>query len=357
MESQWKNFDLSGVHSKIQELEKFLTCKKCDNIFPEGEECFVLPLCRCQLCKKCYDPKRWSGSCPACGAKANRKDIHADKSRIEFLRGLNNLKRNFGGLSITNDQVTKNDLIPEKKSAPKEQSILKEKSITTEKSIIFDEDEDLDIDLNDGQVDMNSFGDVGRIKQPEEKKQPINDEDGDEKENEFIPPTLQPPPKIRKKSVGDEKENEFIPPTLQPPPKIRKKSGAPSKKAPQQAQKKSKNESSKAPQTQTKSKKETTKAPQTQTKSKNEFKTYTEAQLKKKNIKGETPLHAACNKRNEKLVQHLIGQGASPNTQDHNGLTPLHEVAAYTNSISIVKLLLDSGEVFEITILSLLSVS
>merc|ERR1712212_1408654 len=163
MENRWSKFNLTGVRLKIKELEKVLTCKKCDNIFPEGEECFVVPSCRDQICKKCFDPQNWNGSCPACGEKANRKDVHADKSRIVFLRDLNTLKRNIGGLTISNDLVTKNKSIPVEKSTPKEKeipketsrlnekSILKERSITGEKSIIFDEDEDLDIDLNDGE--------------------------------------------------------------------------------------------------------------------------------------------------------------------------------------------------------------
>ena len=112
----------------------------------------------------------------------------------------------------------------------------------------------------------------------------------------------------------DEKENEFIPPTLQPPPRIRKRRGARPKKA-----------------------------PQAQNKPRNEFKTFTAAELNKKNRKGETPLQAACNKRNEDLVRHLLGQGASANTQDNNGLTPLHEVAPYSSCFSIVKLLLEHG--------------
>merc|ERR1719318_961474 len=49
--------------------------------------------------------------------------------------------------------------------------------------------------------------------------------------------------------------------------------------------------------------------------------------LEKKNKKGETPLHAACAKGCLTTVQSLLGQGASPNTQDHAGWTPLHEAA------------------------------
>ena len=304
MEDLLKNLDLTDVHLKIRELEKFLTCKKCENIFPESDEWFVVQSCRDQLCMKCFDPQNWNGSCPACGAKADRKDVHANKSRIEFLQGLNTIKRIFGGETNSN-LISKKGESTKEKTIGNNQSILKEKSITGEKSIIFDEDEDLDIDLNDDQVDVSSFDDVGNVKQPSEEKQAINDED-----------------------INDEKENEFIPPTLPPPPTKPRKRGAPSKKASE---------------TQNKVKKETKKVSQTQ-KAKNELKTYTAAELNKKNKKGETPLHAACNKRNENLVKHLLSQGASANTQDNNGLTPLHEVASFSNGFNIVKLLLEHGE-------------
>ena len=38
----------------------------------------------------------------------------------------------------------------------------------------------------------------------------------------------------------------------------------------------------------------------------------------------------------------LIEEGANPNTQDHNGWTPLHEVAQ-RNHIKLLRLLLDAG--------------
>merc|ERR1712228_1122223 len=111
---------------------------------------------------------------------------------------------------------TNSNLVPKKSESTKEktirnnQSILKEKSKTGEKSVIFDEDEDLDIDLNDDQVDVSSFDDVGNVKQPSEEKQAINDEDiNEEKENEFIPPTLPPPAtKPRKRGVPSKKASE-----------------------------------------------------------------------------------------------------------------------------------------------------
>ena len=43
-----------------------------------------------------------------------------------------------------------------------------------------------------------------------------------------------------------------------------------------------------------------------------------------------------------KKVEHLIKEGADPNTQDNNGWTPLHEVAQ-RNNIEILRLLLDAG--------------
>ena len=119
---------------------------------------------------------------------------------------------------------------------------------------------------------------------------------------------------------SSKENNEFIPPSMPISASKRpKRAGPPPKKKPakpQQQQKPVKN---------------------------NEFKAFTAAQLSKKNKKGETPLHAACNKRNEDLIVHLLDQGADSNTQDYNGWTPLHEVAPYENCLNIVKLLLEHG--------------
>ena len=125
---------------------------------------------------------------------------------------------------------------------------------------------------------------------------------------------------------SSKENNEFIPPSMPISASKRPKRAGPAPKKkpvkPQQQQKPVKN---------------------------NEFKVFTAAQLSKKNKKGETPLHAACNKRNEDLIVHLLDQGADSNTQDHNGWTPLHEVAPYANCLNIVKLLLEHGNFMLIT--------
>ena len=119
---------------------------------------------------------------------------------------------------------------------------------------------------------------------------------------------------------SSKENNEFIPPSMPISASKRPKRAGPAPKKkpakPQQQQKPVKN---------------------------NEFKVFSAAQLSKKNKKGETPLHAACNKRNEDLIVHLLDQGADSNTQDYNGWTPLHEVAPYENCLNIVKLLLEHG--------------
>ena len=149
MESSWKNLDLTQASAKIKSLEDLLACKKCDQIFPEGEECYLVSTCRHILCKKCYDPQSWSGNCPVCGRETNRIDVKVDRSRIEFVRGLNTLKRKFGIHSIQ----SKKDIVSEKES-------------TKEKSIIFDDQTDqMDIDLDDSQVDLSNFDDIVRIKE------------------------------------------------------------------------------------------------------------------------------------------------------------------------------------------------
>ena len=155
MENHWQSVDLTQASAKIKSLEHLLACKKCDQIFPEGEECYLLATCRHQLCKKCYDPQSWSGSCPICGRETNRIDIKVDWSRIEFVRGLNTLKRKFGIHSIQ----SKKDIVSEKES-------------TKEKSIIFDDQTDqMDIDLDDSQVDLSNFDDIVRIKEPGANKE------------------------------------------------------------------------------------------------------------------------------------------------------------------------------------------
>ena len=155
MESFWKNLDLTQASAKIKSLEDLLACKKCDQIFPEGEECYLVSTCRHILCKKCYDPQSWSGNCPVCGRETNRMDVKVDRSRIEFVRGLNTLKRKFGIHSIQ----SKIDIVSEKES-------------TKEKSIIFDDHTDqMDIDLDDSQVDLSNFDDIVRIKEPGANKE------------------------------------------------------------------------------------------------------------------------------------------------------------------------------------------
>ena len=155
MERFWKNLDLTQASAKIKSLEDLLTCKKCDQMFPEDEECYLVTTCRHQLCKKCYDPQSWSGSCPICGRESNRKDVKVDRSRIELVRGLNTLKRKFGIHSIQ----LKKDIVSEKES-------------TKEKSIIFDDQTDqMDIDLDDSQVDLSNFDDIVRIKEPGANKE------------------------------------------------------------------------------------------------------------------------------------------------------------------------------------------
>ena len=158
MENLWQSVDLTQASKKIKTLEDLLTCKNCDQIFPEGEDCYLVATCRHILCKSCYDPESWSGSCPICGRETNRKDIKVDRSRIEFVRGLNNLKRKFGFHSIQ----SKKDIVPEKES-------------TKEKSIIFDDQtEQMDIDLDDSQVDLSNFDDfddIVKIKEPGANKE------------------------------------------------------------------------------------------------------------------------------------------------------------------------------------------
>ena len=61
--------------------------------------------------------------------------------------------------------------------------------------------------------------------------------------------------------------------------------------------------------------------------------------LEKKNKKGESKLHVACNKGTVETVSELLRLGANPNSQDHAGWTPLHEVVA-DNRLDLAQVLL-----------------
>ncbi len=57
---------------------------------------------------------------------------------------------------------------------------------------------------------------------------------------------------------------------------------------------------------------------------------------------GRTPLHYACLKGDDELVQKLVEEKADINLADDNGMTPLH-FAAQERRIEIVELLLRAG--------------
>ena len=64
--------------------------------------------------------------------------------------------------------------------------------------------------------------------------------------------------------------------------------------------------------------------------------------INKSNAKGETPLHVACLKNDEKRVKFLLAAGANPNTKDNAHWTPLQEVVSY-GFTNICQLLLECG--------------
>jgi len=64
--------------------------------------------------------------------------------------------------------------------------------------------------------------------------------------------------------------------------------------------------------------------------------------LEKKNKKGETLLHNAAVKGDLATVRSLLQRGADPNTLDHAGWSPLHEVSI-AGRADLVELLLDAG--------------
>ncbi len=64
--------------------------------------------------------------------------------------------------------------------------------------------------------------------------------------------------------------------------------------------------------------------------------------LNKRNAKGETLLHRECIKGAADRVRELLGRGATPNTQDHNGWTPLHEVSQ-RGFTEVARMLLEGG--------------
>ena len=70
-----------------------------------------------------------------------------------------------------------------------------------------------------------------------------------------------------------------------------------------------------------------------------DVKTKEVGNLEKKNKKGESKLHVACNKGTAETVSELLRLGANPNSQDHAGWTPLHDVVA-ANRLDVAEVLL-----------------
>lgn len=67
----------------------------------------------------------------------------------------------------------------------------------------------------------------------------------------------------------------------------------------------------------------------------------------KRNKNGETALHVSCRHGNIKKIQELLNLGASSNTKDYAGWTPLHE-AVQTNRPDIVRLLLNNNTLINV---------
>ena len=63
--------------------------------------------------------------------------------------------------------------------------------------------------------------------------------------------------------------------------------------------------------------------------------------IEKKNTKGESRLHVACNKGSVETVSDLLRLGANPNSQDHAGWTPLHDVVV-ANRLDLARVLLEA---------------
>ena len=70
-----------------------------------------------------------------------------------------------------------------------------------------------------------------------------------------------------------------------------------------------------------------------------DVKTKQAENLEKKNKKGESKLHVACNRGSLETVSELLALGANPNSQDHAGWTPLHDVVA-ANRLDVAEVLL-----------------
>lgn len=68
----------------------------------------------------------------------------------------------------------------------------------------------------------------------------------------------------------------------------------------------------------------------------------------RKNVRGETPLHAACIKGNIERVRELLDCGAKVNTRDFAEWTPLHEACNHGYE-EIVKLLINHGAYIDAT--------
>ena len=182
MDGFWNKFDLTQVLRKIEQLEKILSCGFCEQIFHEGEEWFLIKTCRHQLCQECCNPENIS-KCPVCHKRFDRNDLQKDKSRVEFLRELNILKKIFVAEKAKNNTTT-----------------LEKESL--EPKIIFDAD--TDIDLNDRQVDVNRY-DGGLKINENETNQTRNEGDNLRKTTKLLPKNMND---CTHQIADDSKENE-----------------------------------------------------------------------------------------------------------------------------------------------------
>ncbi|XP_060064701.1 BRCA1-associated RING domain protein 1-like [Ylistrum balloti] len=70
-------------------------------------------------------------------------------------------------------------------------------------------------------------------------------------------------------------------------------------------------------------------------------------EIERRNAKGETFLQVACIKGDFVRVEELLNGGATPNTRDNAGWTPLHE-ACHHGYVDIARLLLDHGALIDV---------
>ena len=306
---------LEKLHGIMERMSKLLRCPICEEIPQLPNKMLQVVQCGHRVCSVCFNNR----NCNMCGAIGNAKEANVNN----LCAGLRDLKVMFEyrePLKEVNVDLHDNNL----RDFP-----------STE--LHFTNDSQGSVDLLIDPAPVPPLSENVNPNLPAESTD-LNDTSIIEATQPFAAPTAPPSKLARKsKSMSAKKRKATIEsdPSQGPASSSNSKSmpststNSPTRKAP-------------PPKENTFKFKQPSAVPPS-TSSKRVLPTLSQKQLSKKNRKGESPLHAACAKYDFVYAKHCLEQGAEPNTQDHNGWTPLHEVASHPEGADITAMLLEKG--------------